>query len=190
MSGLPPPPPNTLDALRERVLRAGMAVLAIGMPIAGASVIVQGALEHQLNLRTFVFTGVVVLFPLLWVVTPRLKFRTAAGIFVGLLVLSAFVLASRGVLTVGYAAVDLLVILSATLFFGRAGAVAGMGAVIGAHLAAWAMVSFEIGPPPAINLIDPRLPAVWIRHIVVLGVLGVVIVVTELYVIEQLAHEV
>jgi len=190
MSGLPPSPPNTLDALRERVLRAGMAVLAIGMPIAGASVIVQGALEHQLNLRTFVFTGVVVLFPLLWVVTPRLKFRTAAGIFVGLLVLSAFVLASRGVLTVGYAAVDLLVILSATLFFGRAGAVAGMGAVIGAHLAAWAMVSFEIGPPPAINLIDPRLPAVWIRHIVVLGVLGVVIVVTELYVIEQLAHEV
>jgi len=190
MSGLPPPPPNTLDALRERVLRASVAVLAIGMPIAAALVIMQGAAEHQLNLRTFAFTGGMLSFPLLWWVTPRLKFRTAAGGFVGLLILSALLLASRGVLTVGYAAVDLLIILSATLFFGRAGAVAGMCAVIGAHLTGWALVSFEIGPPPAINLIDPRLPAVWIRHVVVLGVLGLVIAVTELYVIEQLAHEV
>src|SRR6185369_1497830 len=99
MSGLPPPPPNTLDALRERVLRASVAVLAIGMPIAAALVIMQGAAEHQLNLRTFAFTGGMLSFPLLWWVTPRLKFRTAAGGFVGLLILSALLLASRGVLT-------------------------------------------------------------------------------------------
>jgi hypothetical protein len=111
----------------------------------------------------------------LWVIAPRLKFRTAAGIFVGLLIFSALLLASRGVLTVGYAAVDLLAILSATLFFGRAGAMVGMCAVVGAHLTGWAIISFELGPPPAINLIDPRLPAVWIRHIVVLVTLGTVI---------------
>ncbi|HEV8395164.1 MAG TPA: ATP-binding protein [Vicinamibacterales bacterium] len=183
-------PPNTLDALRERVLRASIALLAVGMPIASVLVIMQGAQEQQLNLRTFALSGAMVCFPLLWIVTPRLKFRTAAGIFVGLLVLSALILASRGVLTVGYAAIDLLAILSATLFFGRGGAVFGMCAVIGAHLTGWAIVSFEVGPPPAINLIDPRLPAVWIRHVVVLGVLGTLIAVTELYVVEQLAREV
>ena len=131
-----------------------------------------------------------VLFPLLWILTPRLKFRTAAGLFVTMLIMSAFLLASRGVLTVGYAAVDLLAILSATLFFGRRGAVAGMTAVLGAHLAGWAIVSFEIGPPPAINLIDPRLPAVWVRHLVIQGLLGAVVAITELYVIEQLGREV
>jgi len=52
MSGPHPPPPNTLDALRERVLRAGLAVLAVGMPMTAILVIVQGALEHQLNLIT------------------------------------------------------------------------------------------------------------------------------------------
>ena len=160
------------------------------MPITATLVIVQGALEHQLNLRTFLITGGMVCFPLLWVIAPRLKFRTAAAFFVGLLIFSALLLASRGVLTVGYAAVDLLAILSATLFFGRAGAVVGMCAVIAAHLTGWAIISFGLGPPPAINLIDPRLPAVWIRHMVVLVMLGVVIAVTELYVIEQLAHEV
>ena len=190
MTGSHPPPSDTLDALRERVLRAGIAVLAVGMPVTATLVIIQGAQEHQLNLRTFLFTGAMASFPLLWIVTPRLKFRTAAGIFVGLLISSAFFLASRGVLTVGYAAVNLLAILSATLFFGRAGAVAGMCAVIGAHLTGWAIISFEVGPPPAINLIDPRLSTVWIRHLIVLGVLGAVIAVTELYVIEQLAREV
>jgi signal transduction histidine kinase/ActR/RegA family two-component response regulator len=189
LTGLPPVP-NTLDALRERVLRAGIALLALGMPIASALVIFQGAVENQLNLRTFALTAVTASFPLLWLVTPRLKFRTAAGLFVALLIFSALVLASRGVLTVGYAAVDLLAILSATLFFGRAGAIVGMCGVIAAHLTGWAVVSFDLGPPPAINLIDPRLPAVWIRHVVVLVMLGVVIAVTELYVIEQLAHEV
>jgi signal transduction histidine kinase/ActR/RegA family two-component response regulator len=183
-------PPDTLDALRERVLRAGVAVLAVGMPLVAALVVWQGAQQNQLNFRTIAICGAMVCFPLLWLVTPRLKFQTAAGTFVALLILSAFLLASRGVLSVGYAAIDLLAILSATLFFGRAGAVAGMCAVIGAHLTGWAVVSFGIGPPPAINLIDPHVPAVWIRHVVVIGVLGLLIAMTELYVIEQLGHEV
>jgi ABC-type amino acid transport system permease subunit len=93
-------PPDTLDALRERVLRAGVAVLAVGMPLVAALVVWQGAQEHQLNFRTFAICGAMVCFPLLWLVTPRLKFRTAAGIFVALLILTAFVLASRGVLSV------------------------------------------------------------------------------------------
>jgi hypothetical protein len=91
-------------------------------------------------------------------------------------------------LTVGYAAVDILA--TRRRSFWRTGAIVGMCAVIGAHLAGWAIISFELGPPPAINLIDPRLPAVWMRHVVVLVMLGTVITVTELYVIEQLAHEV
>jgi signal transduction histidine kinase/CheY-like chemotaxis protein len=190
MTGQPPHSTDTLNALRERVLRAGIAILAVGMPLASALIVYQGARDDQLDFRTLAFSGAMVCFPLLWVITPRLKFRTAAGIFVGLLILSAFLLASRGVLTVGYAAVDVLAILSATLFFGRTGALLGMCAVFGAHLTGWAMIAFELGPPPAINLIDPRIPAVWVRHLVILAMLGTLLAVTELYVIEQLAHEV
>jgi signal transduction histidine kinase/CheY-like chemotaxis protein len=160
------------------------------MPIAGVLVALQGAAAGELNARTVAFTSAMACFPLLWIVMARIAFRTAAAVFVSLLILSAFLLASRGVLTVGYAAIDLLALLSATLFFGRQGAVVGMCAVMGAHLTGWAIVAFNVGPPPALNLIDPRIPAVWVRHFVILGVLGTVVAVTELYVVEQLAHEV
>jgi signal transduction histidine kinase/ActR/RegA family two-component response regulator len=186
----PSQPPDTLDALRERVLRAGIAVLAVGMPLIGAVMLYQNAVASTLNVRTIALATVTVTFPLLWIVTPRLKFRAAAALFVGMILLSALLLASRGVLTVGYAALDLLAILSATLFFGRTGAVYGLIGVFAAHLTGWGIIAFEVGPPPAIDMIDPRIPTVWIRHLVVLGTLGSVIAVTELYVVEQLAKEV
>src|SRR5689334_9993392 len=139
-----PHAPDALDALRERVLRAGIAVLAVGMPIFSLLIVIQGAMANELNLRTFALSGAMVCFPLLWLVTPRLAFRASAGIFVGLIVFSAFLLASRGVLTVGYAALDLLALLSATLFFGRRGALIGMGALLAAHLTGWVIVSFDL----------------------------------------------
>jgi signal transduction histidine kinase/CheY-like chemotaxis protein len=190
MTGQPTSAANTLDALRARVLRAGIALLAIGMPIGGALMAFQAAQSGYLNARILAFSGSMLCFPLLWLLTPRLRFRTAAAIFIALLLGSATLLASRGVLTVGYAAVDLLVILSSTLFFGRTGAVVGMGGVMGAHLLGWGIVSAGLGPPPPLSLIDPRLPDVWIRHVVILGLLGLVMALTELFVIEQLAREV
>jgi signal transduction histidine kinase/ActR/RegA family two-component response regulator len=186
----PAQPPDTLDALRERVLRAAIAVLAVGMPLTSVVMVYQAVLANQLNTRMLLLGGFTLGFPLLWIAAPRLKFRTTAGVFVGMIIFSALLLASRGVLTVGYAALDLLAILSATLFFGRTGAIVGLAGVFGAHLTGWGIIAFEVGPPPAIDMIDPRIPAVWIRHIVVLGVMGTVIAVTELYVIEQLAKEV
>ena len=190
MAGQLPTSPDALDALRERVLRAGVVVLAVGMPLASGLVLTQGLVSGQLDFRTLAYLSASVLFPVLWAILPRLSFRVAAGTFVGLMVLSALLLASRGVLTAGYAALDLLAILSATLFFGRAGAVAGLGAALLAHLTGWAIVSFELGPPPAISMIDPQIPAVWVRHVLVLVALGGGVAVTVLYVVEQLAHEV
>ena len=190
MAGQPPRSPDALDALRERVLRAGVVVLAVSMPLASSLVLAQGLVSGQLDFRTLAYLSASFLFPVLWAILPRLSFRVAAGTFVGLMVLSALLLASRGVLTAGYAALDLLAILSATLFFGRAGAVAGLGAALLAHLTGWAIVSFELGPPPAISMIDPQIPAVWMRHVLVLVALGGSVAVTVLYVVEQLAHEV
>ena len=182
--------PDALDALRERVLRAGVVVLAVSMPLASGLVVAQGLVSGQLDFRTLVYLSAAMLFPVLWAILPRLSFRVAAGTFVALMVVSALLLASRGVLTAGYAALDLLAILSATLFFGRAGAVAGLSAALLAHLTGWAIVSFELGPPPAISMIDPQIPAVWVRHVLVLVALGGSVAVTVLYVVEQLAHEV
>jgi signal transduction histidine kinase/CheY-like chemotaxis protein len=190
MTGTPTPPPDTLDALRERVLRVGVAVLAVGMPLASLIAALQGAFAAQLDFRTIAYLSAAFAFPILWVSMARLSFRASAALFVGMIVLTSFLLASRGVLTVGYAALNLMTILSATLFFGRTGAVAGLGAALAAHLTGWAMVSFELGPPPAIAMIDPRIPAVWLRHVIVLVALGGGLAVAVLYVVEQLAREV
>jgi hypothetical protein len=102
----------------------------------------------------------------LWSVSGRLGFRRTAIALLALLASSAFLLASRGGLTVGYGAVHMIMVLSAALFFGRRGAVLGLGTVLGVHLLAWSAVAFELVPPLETAMWDPRVPAVWLRHTV------------------------
>ena len=101
-----------------------------------------------------------------------------------------FLLASRGGLTVGYAAVNMITVLSAALFFGRRGAAAGLATVLGLHLLAWALVSAELVPPVSIDMWDPRCRPSGCAHTIILAFLGLVVAALELYVVEQLAHQV
>jgi hypothetical protein len=128
------------------------------MPLI-STVLVLGALRaSSLNLLTIVLSGSVVTCPILWLARHRLGFRRLAMALVGMLAVSAFLLGSRGALTVGYAALHMLTVLSASLFFGRRGAIAGIAIVLSTHMLAWALVASGILPAISPGLWDPRTP--------------------------------
>jgi signal transduction histidine kinase/ActR/RegA family two-component response regulator len=190
VSGQRLPLDDPLDGLRTRVLRIALAVLAGAMPLISTLLIAGAISAGRLDLRTFLLSASVLTYPLLWALSGRLGFtRTAIGLL-ALLAFSAFILASRGGLTVGYAAVHMIIVLASGLFFGRRGAAAGLGVVLGVHLLAWAVVGLGIVPPISTESWDPRLPAVWLRHTVILACLGLVVALLQLYVVEQLAQQV
>jgi signal transduction histidine kinase/CheY-like chemotaxis protein len=62
--------------------------------------------------------------------------------------------------------------------------------VLGLHFTAFGLVIGGIVPPPDPGMWDPRIPAVWLRHGVILAMLGIIVAAMELYVVEQLAHQV
>ena len=190
VSGHRSPLDNPLDGLRQRVLRFSLGVLAGAMPLISTVMILGTVYTGDLDLRTFVLSTSVLSYPVLWALAGRLGFTRTAVAFLALLACSAFLLASRGGLTGGYAMVQMITVLSASLFFGRRGAAIALATVVGLHLLAWAAVTFGLVPPITTELWDPRVPAVWLRYTVILVCLGLVIAVLELYVVEQLAHQV
>ena len=181
---------DPLDGLRRRVLRFSLGVLAGAMPLISTVMIVGALRDGTLDLRTFLLAASVLTYPVLWALSGRLGFRPTAMALLALLGLSAFLLASRGGITAGYAAIHMITVLSAALYFGRRGAAAALATVVGLHLLAWAMLSFEVVPPIQIDMWDPRLSRTWLRHTVVLVFLGLIVAALELYVVEQLAHQV
>lgn len=180
--------PDTLQTLRVRVLQVSLTLLAIAMPVTGLTLIASSFVVGTLLRRTVVLAGATLLFPLLKVTSHRLGFRSSALCLLTCLALSAFLVASRGGLTVGYAAICLLTIQLATLFFGRRGATYAVATVVGLHLLAWFLVQSDLVPPLPIAMWDPRSNALWFRHLVLLGLLGLLLALGELYVVEQLAH--
>jgi signal transduction histidine kinase/ActR/RegA family two-component response regulator len=104
--------------------------------------------------------------------------------------MSAAMVAVRGGLTIGNLAVSVLVILLATLFFGRHGAVAALVAVLLVIVTSGVLVVQGSLPPMSRELWDPLNPAVWVRQTFIMTLLGVVMAATELYVVERLAHQV
>ena len=129
-------------------------------------------------------------FPLLRLFSGRLGFRKSAISLLCMLLLSALVVASRGGLSGGYFAVNVIAILLATLCFGRRGAAIGLASVVGVHVVAGFVVLSGLGPPLPIEMWDPRSGSLWIRQGFILALLGLVTAATELYVVERLAQEV
>jgi signal transduction histidine kinase/CheY-like chemotaxis protein len=111
-------------------------------------------------------------------------------ILLTVLLISAAMVALRGGLTVGNLATSVLLILLATLFFGRRGAIVALVAVV--LMTGTSGVLFVQGyvPSMARDLWDPFSAAVWVRQTFIMALLGVVMAATELYVVERLAHQV
>jgi signal transduction histidine kinase/ActR/RegA family two-component response regulator len=195
----PAPPPadsgpelveDTLHQLRTRVLLVALNVMAVAMPLVCAFLALQAYQTGVLSRLTIALCSWGLVFPLLRLLRPRMAFRTSALTLLALMLVSAAMVALRGGLTVGNLAANVLLILLATLFFGRRGAVLALAAVVAVTVASGVLVVKGYVPPLSGELWDPLNAAVWVRQILIMALLGVVMAATELYVVERLAHQV
>lgn len=181
---------DTLHLVRARVLRVALNVLAVAMPLVCLFFMWQVYRAAALTPATFIVGSWCLIFPVLRWILPTISFRAAAlSLIVALLVCSAMVV-SRGGFTVGSLSASVLVIMLATLFFGRSGAVTGLVAVVLVIAGTGVLVVQGYVPPISRELWDPANGDMWIRQTLILALLGVVLAVTGLYVVERLAHQV
>ena len=172
------------------MLRVALNVLAVAMPLVCLFFVWQVYPAAALTPATFIMCSWCLIFPVLRWILPTISFRAAAlSLIVALLVCSAMVV-SRGGFTVGSLSASVLVIMLATLFFGRSGAVTGLVAVVLVIAGTGVLVVQGYAPPISRELWDPANGDMWIRQTLILALLGVVLAVTGLYVVERLAHEV
>jgi signal transduction histidine kinase/ActR/RegA family two-component response regulator len=195
-----PPPPvaapgvesveDTLHVLRTRVLVVALNVLAVTMPVVGLFLAVQAYANGALTAVTLTLCCWGVVFPLLRLVHSRLTFRASALSLLTVLLISALIVALRGGLTVGNLAVSVLMILLATLFFGRRGAIYALAAVVVMSVTSGVLLVQGYVLPMSRELWDPLSAAVWTRQTLIMTLLGLVMAATELYVVERLAHQI
>jgi signal transduction histidine kinase/CheY-like chemotaxis protein len=181
---------DTLHLLRTRVLLVALNVLTVAMPLVCAFLAFQAYQTSTLTSLTIALCSWSLIFPALRLIRPWMSFRTSALTLLGVLLISAAMVASRGGLTVGSLSVSVLLILMATLFFGRRGAVVSLVAVTVVIAGTGVLVVQEYLPPLSRGLWDPTSASVWIRQTVIMTLLGVIMAATELYVVERLAHQV
>ena len=181
---------DTLALLRTRVLLVALNVLAIAMPAVCLFLAVQAYQAGSLNTLTVALCSWSLIFPALRLARPWMSFRPSALWLLGVLLISAAMVASRGGLTVGSLSVCVLLILLATLFFGRRGAVVALIAVVVVMAGIGVLIVTGVMPPISRELWDPLNAAVWVRQTMIMTLLGVVMAATELYVVERLAQQV
>jgi signal transduction histidine kinase/CheY-like chemotaxis protein len=181
---------DTLHVLRTRVLLVALNVLAVAMPVVSAFLALQAYATGALTTLTVVLCSWGLVFPVHRWLHSRMTFRTSALVLLTLLLISAVMVAVRGGLTVGNLAVSVLLILLATLFFGRRGAIVAMVAVVLVIATTGALIVEGFVQPMSRQLWDPFSAAVWVRQTFIMALLGAIMAVTELYVVERLAHQV
>ena len=181
---------DILHLVRTRVLLVALNILAIAMPIVCVFLGWQAFATDALTPTVAALCSWGLVFPLLRLLRSRMTFRTSAIMLMTVLLLSAAMVAVRGGLTVGNLAVSVLLIMMATLFFGRHGAIAALVAIIVVNATSGILVVEGFVPPMARELWEPLNGVVWVRQTLIMTLLGAVMALTELYVVERLAHQV
>jgi hypothetical protein len=134
-----PPADDALGSLRSRVLQRTLLTLALTVPAVAVLIAVQSRRHGDLTATGIVLCLYTLVFPLLWLANRRLGFHSSAIALLGLLVLTASIIASRGGVAVGSVALSVLTLLLAALFFGRRGALVALAAVVTGFVAAGAL---------------------------------------------------
>ena len=181
---------DTLQLLRARVLLVALNVLAVGMPLVGVFFVWQLYRAGSLTRLTFAFSCWAVIPIVLRAIRASMTFRAAALSLLVALLIGAAMVASRGGYTAGSLSLSVLMIMMAALFFGRAGAVTSLVAVVLVIAGIGFVVVQGYVEPVALELWDPANGGVWVRQVLIMMFLGSVLAATELYVVERLAHQV
>jgi signal transduction histidine kinase len=177
------------EALRFRVLRFALTVLAVAFPAMSLMVIVQMVQMDHLNARTYVLSALTLSFPLLWLLSARLGLRATGVLTVGLLVGHSFAIATRGGITVATVSINVLAIVLAGILFGARGACAAWLAAMAAFCLAGFLVTAGLVPPVFLPMWDPQQGSVWVREAVGLGFFGGTITAVVVTAVRRLEAE-
>jgi signal transduction histidine kinase/ActR/RegA family two-component response regulator len=181
---------DALQALRMRVLRGTLAVLAVAVPMVSLVLILQEVGQGPLDETTIGLSAYTLVFPSLWLCADRLGFRSTAMLLLGLMCVAALSITTNGGVAAGNITLSVLVILLGGFFFGRPGAAVGLVSVV--VLLVVGGLTFVTGAGLTVagrGAFDQLAAGFWVRQAVVLGLLGLAVAVMQVYVVERLADE-
>jgi signal transduction histidine kinase/ActR/RegA family two-component response regulator len=180
---------DALASLRERVLRGALTTLAIGVPVISVVIIVGGLRTHHNDPMTLGLSLYTLSFPVLRLLCGRLRTRTSALALISLLALTGFLVEIRGGVGAGNMLVNAMVLTLSALFFGRRGATVSLVVTGGLLALAGALVLHGSVPPLTKSMWDAATPTFWTRAVIAYFLVGLAVTVTQVYVVERLAHE-
>ena len=187
-SGDAPEASHALHAVRRRVLHAALNLFAFSMPFIGVVLLAQAIRIDSLSSATVLPMLFTLAFPALRLASTTLGFRTSALGLLGLTLFAVFIIGVNGGVTVATTALTLLVVLLATLFFGRGGAAMALLAGL-TMMAAIGTVSINSPAPSTLLFFDVHSTSFWVRQTLILVLFGVGFAFVELYVVERLVAE-
>ncbi len=185
-AGAPSVASDSVQALRELVLLHTLNTLAFAVPVVALVIVVQAWLRAELDLQTVVLTSYGLVFPALRLLRRALGFRLAASILLVLIIFTVLIVAARGGVAVGNMSLALLALILGTLFFGRIGALLVFCGVVLALAIGAVLVLNGIVPPVNLTMWNPETAGFWVRQFIALVVLGIALVVTQVFIIERL----
>jgi signal transduction histidine kinase/CheY-like chemotaxis protein len=180
---------DALQSLRERVLRAALTVLAFAVPGISLVIIIVSLTTRHLDPMTVALSAYTLVFPVLRLLHPHLSFRTSAIALLVLMAVTGFVVAARGGVGNGNILLNALVLLLGALFFGRRGAAVGLLVVVILFVLAGVLVLGGYVPPVTKSMWDSTTPGFWLRESIALALVGLAVLVAQVYVVERLATE-
>lgn len=178
--------PDELQALRESVLRTALLVLAIAVPLISVLFIIQLTLRGEMDFAMVMRTLFTMTFPLLAILRPRLPFSVSAVLLLALLILTGFVVSIRGGISTGNVLVNIIALVLGSLFFGRKGAVLTFLGILAAFSIAGILLVNGVMPPPDPESWNQLSAGYWLRQIIIFIVLGITLLLTQLYINEHL----
>ena len=187
-SGDVPEASDALHAVRRRVLHAALNLFAFSMPFIGVVLLAQAIRIGSLSSTTGLPTLFTLAFPVLRLASTRLGFRPSALGLLGLTLFAVFIIGVKGGITVATTALTLLVVLLATLFFGRRGAAMALLAGL-TVMSAIGIISINGSASASLVFFDVRSTSFWVRQTLILVLFGVGFALVELYVVERLVAE-
>jgi signal transduction histidine kinase/CheY-like chemotaxis protein len=186
---------DTVDAsdgpllrLRRQVLKVALNLVAVATTLISLLLIVQAVREGRLDTRLVLLSSYTLLFPLLRWLLRWLGFRAAAGIFLGLLALTAFIVEVNGGVTVASTMVSIIAVLLAGIFFGGRGAVFVLLASLLAFVLAGVLV-VEGAAVVTLSMWNPLRASMWLRQGVAYVLFGSAITAAVVYVVQRLESE-
>lgn len=185
-AGEVPVAPDSVQALRELVLLRALDTLAFALPVVCLVIVVQSWMRNELDALTIATSSFGLSFPLLRFLLRPLGFRRAAIFLLAAIVIAVFLVAARGGVAVGNMSLAVLALTLGTLFFGRAGALLTFGAIAVAFAGGGALVLGGWVSPPSLTMWNPETLGFWLRQLVALVVIGLALVLTQVFIVESL----